>query len=97
MGRDGMRLNGNGIGLENSIDYRSWTVNKIHQYCSQQTWTVVTVHDRSTVLSHLYHKILFVLIKTSILAEFSLILCVCSLAFECVLSRFNEVTKIEWD
>jgi len=36
--RDRIRLNGNGIQLENTVDYRSWTVNQIHQYCDQQTW-----------------------------------------------------------
>ncbi len=27
---DGMRLNDNGIGFENTIDYRSWMENKIN-------------------------------------------------------------------
>jgi len=35
--RDGMRLNGNGIGRENTVDYLSCMVNEIHQYCSQRT------------------------------------------------------------
>ena len=56
MGQDRMRLNGNGIGFENTIDYRSLMVNEIHQYCSQQTWMIFTVQDCSTVLSLLYHK-----------------------------------------
>ncbi len=41
--QDGMRLNGNGIGFENTFDYRSWMVNEIHQYHSQWTWMVFTV------------------------------------------------------
>jgi len=97
MGRDGTRLNGNGIGLENTVDYRSWTVNGIHQNYSQRTWTVVTVHDRSTVLYRLYHRISLVLVKTCILAELSCISCVCSLVFEWVMLRFNEINEIERD
>jgi hypothetical protein len=36
-GSTSTRLNGNSIGLENTLDYCSRTVNEIHQYFSQQT------------------------------------------------------------
>ena len=63
-GQDRTRLNGNSIGIENTVYNCPWTVNEIRQYCSQWTWRVSNVHGRWTVLSHLYHKILLVLIKT---------------------------------
>ena len=41
--RDGMRLNGNGIGFENTIDYHSWMVNEICQYSCQQNKMAFTI------------------------------------------------------
>ncbi len=43
MERDRMRLNGNGIGFENTIDYHSWMVNEIFQYSCQQTKMAFTI------------------------------------------------------
>ncbi len=59
VGWDEMRLNSNCIGFENTVDYCSRMVNEIHQYCSQQTLTVFTVHDCSYFLEKI-QLILFV-------------------------------------
>jgi hypothetical protein len=79
-------------------------VTKIRQYYSQQTWTFFTIHDRSTVLSCLYQKILLVVIKTCILHKFSWNIVGLFFSFwkrfidiSSVLTRFNEINQIKWD
>ncbi len=44
----GMGQKGNGIVFENTVDYHSWNLNEIHQYRSQQTWTVFPVQNCSS-------------------------------------------------
>jgi hypothetical protein len=52
MGWDRARLDSNGIGFENTVDYCSWMVNEIHKYCSQVPF-IWTEWDKSKTQSHL--------------------------------------------
>ncbi len=97
MGWNGMewdrtRLNNNGIGFENSVDYHLWIVNEFRQYCSQRTW-IILLFKIGPYHAYFMNVIeLFYLILTTKSHQLSLklvfykncswISCVCSLEFE---------------
>jgi hypothetical protein len=47
MERDRTKLNGDGIGFENTVDYCSWMANENQWYHPKWSWMLFTVHDHS--------------------------------------------------